>query len=239
MNTPPPHSNRRIKDMMPGERPQERLEKQGVKALSDKELLAMILRSGPRGVDVLSMSEELLKKATNLNNLLRLSAEEFQAIRGIGKVKSLQLIAVMEFARRILQQDPKDLVFNNSEAVAEYFETTVVGQDVECFWVLCLDRKNRLLKCIEITRGTATGCLAHPREVFKQAIQINACAIIAVHNHPSGDPAPSQADKRITKQLHEAAEIIGIQLLDHVIVGQRPNDPKGVGYYSFNEAGWV
>lgn len=233
-------TRRRIKDMLASERPQERLEKHGVEALSDRELLAMILRSGPPGVDVVSMSEDLLHQAGSLSQLLRWSSEDFQQIRGIGKVKALQLISVMQFAKRILAEGVEDsVIFDSSEIVARHFRTVVAGLDAESFWVLCLDRKNRLIKRIEVTKGTATNCLAHPREVFKQAIQLNASAIIAVHNHPSGDPAPSRADIQVTRQLREAAKVIGIDLLDHIIVGQRSRDPQGLGYYSFNEAGLI
>ncbi|MGB0335081.1 MAG: RadC family protein [Opitutales bacterium] len=233
-------NRRRIKDMLASERPQERLEKHGVEALSDRELLAMILRSGPPGVDVVSMSEDLLYQAGSLTQFLRWSAEDFQQIRGIGKVKALQLISVMQFAKRILADGVEDsVIFDSSEIVARHFRTVVAGLETESCWVLCLDRKNRLIKRIEVTRGTATNCLVHPREVFKQAIQLNASAIIAVHNHPSGDPAPSRADIQVTRQLREAAKVIGIDLLDHIIVGQRSRDPQGLGYYSFNEAGLI
>lgn len=233
-------SNRRIKDMLASERPQERLEKLGVEALSDRELLAMILRSGPPGVDVVSMSEELLHEAGSLTNLLRWSAEDFKEIRGIGKVKALQLISVMQFAKRILTEDDgREVVFNNSAMVARHFRNIVAGAEIERFWVLCLDRKNRLLKRIEVTKGTATNCLAHPREVYREAIKHSATAIIAVHNHPSGDPAPSRADIQVTRQLRESAKIVGIELTDHIIVGNKAHDPQGLGYYSFNEAGLI
>ncbi len=226
--------------MLASERPQERLEKLGVEALSDRELLAMILRSGPPGVDVVSMSEELLHQAGSLYHLLRWSAEDFQKIRGIGKVKSLQLISVMQFAKRILAEEgAHEVVFDSCEIVARHFRPLIVGEDVERFWVLCLDRKNRLLKRVEVTKGTATSCLAHPREVFREAIRLSAAAIIAVHNHPSGDPAPSRADIQVTRQLRESAKVIGIDLLDHIIVGHKQHDPQGLGYYSFNDAGLV
>ena len=233
-------SNRRIKDMLASERPQERLEKLGVEALSDRELLAMILRSGPPGVDVVSMSEELLHKAGSLTHLLRWSAKDFQQIRGIGKVKALQLISVMQFAKRILTEDMgNEVIFDSSAMVARHFRPLVAGEEIERFWVLCLDRKNRLIKREEVTKGTATNCLAHPREVFKEAIKQSASAIIAVHNPPSGDPAPSRADIQVTRQLRESAKVIGIDLHDHVIVGHKAHDPQGLGYYSFNEAGLI
>jgi DNA repair protein RadC len=233
-------TNRRIKDMVASERPQERLERLGVKALSDSELLAMILRSGPKGIDVVSMSSALLERAESLTNLLRWSAEDFQQIHGIGTVKSLQLIAVMDFAKRILsEEDTTETLFDTPEVVARHFRTLIAGLEVEKFWVLCLDRKNRLLRRIESTSGTATCSLVHPREVFREAIRLSAAAIIVVHNHPSGDPAPSRADIQVTRQLREAAKVIGIDLIDHIVLGQRSKDPQGLGLYSFNEAGLI
>ena len=233
-------SHRRIKDMLASERPQERLEKLGVAALSDRELLAMILRSGPPGVDVVSMSEDLLHKAGSVSHLLRWSAEDFQQVRGIGRVKALQLISIMQFAKRILAEEgSQEVIFDSCDHVARHFRPIVAGEEIERFWVLCLDRKNRLLKRIEVTKGTATNCLAHPREVFREAIRLSAAAVIAVHNHPSGDPAPSRADIQVTRQLRESAKIIGIDLVDHIIIGQASRDPQGLGYYSFSEAGLI
>ena len=232
--------NRRIKDRLASERPQERLEKHGGQALSDRELLAMILRSGPPGVDVLTMSSQLLAEAQSLSNLLRWSAEDFQRIRGIGKVKALQLIAVMHFAKRVLREDDTlPTIFDCPQRVVEHFQTRIAGEEVERFWTLCLDRKNRLIRRVEVTVGTATACLVHPREVFRAAIRLSACAVIVAHNHPSGDPAPSRADIKVTRQLRESAQVIGIDLLDHIVLGQKNKDPQGLGFYSFNEAGLI
>jgi len=160
-------------------------------------------------------------------------------IRGIGRVKSLQLLAVVQLAKRILEEENTSgqVSFHSPDQVARHFRPLVAGAEVEHFWVLCLDRKNRLLRRVEVTKGTATNCLVHSREVFREAIRLSATAIIAAHNHPSGDPAPSRADLQVTRQLREAAKIIGIELSDHVIVGERTRDPQGTGYYSFNDAG--
>ncbi len=229
---------RRIKDMVASERPQERLEQYGADALSDREILAMILRSGPRGTDVLTLSGHLIDQAGSLSNLLRWSVEDFKKVHGIGQVKALQLLAIMSFAKRILKEDNcNEILFDSPEIVMRYFRTIIAGLEIEKFWILCLNRKNRLLRCVESTSGTATNSLVHPREVFREAIRLSASAIIAVHNHPSGDPAPSRADIKITRQLREAASIVGIDLLDHIILGQKSKDPRGTGYYSFNEAG--
>ncbi len=227
-----------LNEMAPGERPQERLETFGTGALSDTELLAMLLRSGHAGMDVIKVSAVLLAEAGSLAALLSWKAEEFRRVKGIGRVKSLQLLTVMEVARRVVAQaaahDPEGL--STPVSVYRHFVPLTAGLDVEKLWVLCLNRKYRLLKRAEITSGTATSSLAHPREVFREAIRSNATAIVAVHNHPSGDPAPSTADFEFTRQMRAAAEVIGIQLLDHVIIGQPGADPRGLGFYSFRDA---
>ncbi|MEM7790789.1 MAG: DNA repair protein RadC [Verrucomicrobiota bacterium] len=234
------YTNQRIKDMIASERPQERLERKGPSALSDRELIAMILRSGPKGIDVVTMSGQLLEKAGSLNNLLKWSAEDFRQVHGIGRVKALQLIAIMEFAKRILHKgEGLERIFDTPEMVTEHFRTIIAGLEIEKFWVLCLDRKNRLIRRIEATSGTATSSLVHPREVFREAIRLSATAVIGVHNHPSGDPLPSKADIQITRKLREASKVIGIDLLDHIIVGDRNKDPQRLGYYSFSDAGLI
>ena len=228
----------RLKDLAVNDRPQERLEKLGPAALSDTELLAMLLRSGSRGHNVLAVAQQLLAEAGSLAALIEWSDADFRRLRGIGRVKALQLVAVMEVARRALAQGgPAAPVLNRPDLVAAHFAPLVAGLAVEKFWVLCLNRKNRLLKRVEITSGTATSSLAHPREVFREAIRHGATAVVCVHNHPSGDPAPSAADLQVTRQMRDAARAVDIELLDHVILGRAAADPRGTGYYSFREAG--
>lgn len=228
----------RLRDTAVGERPQERLEKFGASALSDTELLAMLLRSGTRGQDVLTLASRLVAEAGSLAGLIAWRAEDFQRLKGIGRVKSLQLVTVMELARRVLsQQAGESPLLNRAELVAAYFQPLIAGLAVEKFWGLCLNRKNRLVKCAEVTSGIATASLAHPREVFRTAIQESASAVVCVHNHPSGDPAPSAADLQVTRQLREASQAIDIALLDHVIVGRAAADPLGRGFFSFRESG--
>jgi len=200
----------------------------------------MLLRSGSQGMDVLAVAQRLIAEAGSLHGLLRWSVEDFTAMRGIGKVKALQLITVMEIARRVLNQSMgTDVAFDTAEKVYEYMLPQCAGLDVEKFWVLCLNRKNRLLRCVEVTSGTASSSLAHPREVFREAVRLSATAIIAAHNHPSGDPSPSQSDIRVTKQMREAGKLIDIPVLDHVIIGQRSCDAHGQGYYSFQAGGML
>ena len=235
-----PFSKIPLGQLAPSERPQERLEKYGVAALSDTELLAMLLRSGSQGLDVLNLSSRLLAEAGSLAGLLRWSQEDFRRLKGIGKVKALQLITVMEIARRTLSQvEESPLPFDSSKQAYRYFIPIASGLEVEKFWVVCLNRKNHLIRHTEVTSGTANGSLVHPREVFREAIRLGASSIIAVHNHPSGDPTPSKADIEITRLLKKAAAAVEITLLDHIIIGTPANDPEEQGYYSFSEAGFL
>lgn len=230
----------RLRDIAVTERPQERLEKFGAAALSDTELVAMLLRSGTRGQDVLTLASRLISEAGSLGALITWRASEFRQLRGIGRVKALQLVAVMEVARRVIgQQQGESPLLNRADLVAKHLEPLTCGLEVEKFFVLCLNRKNRLLKRVEITSGTATAALAHPREVFRVAIRESASAVICAHNHPSGDPSPSAPDVQVTRQLREAAKAVDIELLDHVIVGRPGADPQGRGYFSFREAGML
>jgi DNA repair protein RadC len=240
--TPPasglPYPGSRIQIMPAGERPQERLERFGAAALSDTELLAMLLRNGTRGQDVLAVSSRLISEAGSLAGLLAWHEADFRSLRGIGRVKALQLVAAMEVARRAISLPPNESpVLNRADLIAAYVETVASGLEVEKFWVLCLNRRNRLRKRVEVSSGTATAALAHPREVFRSAIREASSAVVCVHNHPSGDPSPSAADIQLTRQLREAASAVDIPLLDHVIIGRRGADPLGRGYYSFREAG--
>lgn len=229
----------RLRGMAVAERPQERLQRLGPAALADAELMAMLLRSGTRGHDVMSLSTRLIAEAGSLARLVTWRESDFKRLKGIGKIKALQLIAVMELARRVIAQSSRAdaPILGRAELVAEYLQPQIVGLEVEKFWVLCLNRKNRLLRCIEITSGTATNSLVHPREVFRDAIREAASAVICAHNHPSGDPSPSAADIQVTRQLREAAKTVCIDLLDHVVLGNKTADPAGAGFYSFRAAG--
>ncbi len=232
-----PVSNR-LRETVAHDRPQERLQRLGAAALSDTELLAMLLRSGTRGQDVLTLATRLIGEAGSLAGLIAWKENDFRRLKGIGRVKSLQLLTVMEIARRIVgQQAGESPLLNRADLVAAHLQPIAQGLEVEKFWALCLNRKNRLLRRVEITSGTATAALAHPREVFRAVIRESATAVICAHNHPSGDPAPSAADIQLTRILRDAARAVEIDLLDHVIIGRAGADPTGRGYYSFREAG--
>ena len=230
----------RLRETAVGERPHERLARLGAGALSDTELLALVLRSGTRGQDVLTLSARLMTEAGSLAGLLAWRQEDFRELKGIGAVKALQLLAVLELARRMMGQ-PADEgpLLARPELVYAYLQPLAAGLEVEKFWVLCLNRKNRLLKRVEISSGTATAALAHPREVFRAAVRESAAAIVCAHNHPSGDPAPSSADLQVTRLLREAARAVDITLVDHIVVGRIHADPAGRGFFSFREAGML
>ena len=210
-----------IKDLPPDERPQERLEKLGAKALNDRELLAMLIRSGTAKLDVLAIADELIRSAGSLAGLLRWDASDFQRIQGIGKIKALQLSTQVEIAKRMMRGErSSEIILDEPVKVWEYLYPEVRSDSVEKVWVLCLDRKNKLIRAEPVTSGTATGSLVHPREVFRPAIRCGATAIILAHNHPSGDPSPSSADLRVTKKIKEAAQSVDLEMHDHVILGE-------------------
>ncbi len=229
----------KLRDLAVSERPQERLLEFGASALSDTELLALLLRTGRPGMDVLTLAGHLISQAGSLACLLSWKETDFQRQKGIGRVKAVQLVTVMEIARRVLAGDGTAPQLHRADLVYAYMRPISIGLSVEKFWILCLNRKNRLLKRVEVSSGTATATLVHPREVYREAIREGATAIVCVHNHPSGDPEPSSADLNITRQLREAAKAVDIQLIDHVILGQPSQDPVHSGYFSFRAAGLI
>jgi len=222
-----------------GERPQERMEAFGVTALSDTELVATLLQgNGVRAERAVLLASRLIAEAGSISGLASWTPQDFQRHDGIGRSKGLQLAALAEIARRMIRLDDRTQpLMNRADLVLEYFRPIVTGLEVEKFWVLCLNRKNRLLKRVEVTSGTATSALAHPREVFRAAVRESASAILCVHNHPSGDPAPSAPDMNVTRILRDASKAVDIELIDHVIIGRPASDPLGAGYFSFRAAG--
>lgn len=227
--------------MAVGEQPQQRLEHFGTSAVSDTELLAMVLQgNGTRADKAITIASRLIAEAGSIQGLLGWKASDYRRLKGIGQFKGLQLAAVAEISRRMMSADIKAApLLSRSELVAQYLQPLASGLDVEKFWVLCLNRKSRLLKRVEVTSGTATAALAHPREVFRAAIRESASSIVCAHNHPSGDPAPSAPDMHVTRQLREAAKTVDIELLDHVIIGRVAADPTSKGFYSFRDAGII
>lgn len=231
-------TSNRLRSLAEGERPQERALAHGVGTLADAELLALLLRSGTRGHDVMSLASRLLAEAGSLHALTRWREADFRRLKGIGRVKSLQLCTVMEVARRVLgaeRQLPPEL--NNPDDIYAYLRPRALGLEVEKCWVVSLNTRNRVLRCTELTSGTSRQTLVRPAEVLREAVREGASALVLAHNHPSGDPQPSSADVAVTRQLRGASELIDLRLLDHLILGDPAVDPLGVGYYSFRRGG--
>lgn len=178
---------------------------------------------------------ELFRRAGSIRNLLRWDLDQMKTVPGITSKKAATIQAAINLHSRKDVFD--DEIFDDPAKVHRHFSERQRSLTVEKFWVLCLDRKNRLIKEVEVSSGTATSCAVHAREVFRNAIFHSASAVIAVHNHPSSNSAPSRADIAVTKKLKQAGDILDISLLDHVIVGNENGDPTGAGYYSFQESG--
>jgi len=221
-------------------RPREEMERLGVEHVSDDVLLAIILRSGVPGRNVVSLAWSLLKEYGSLTGLAGASVDELQQKKGMGKVKAQVLMAALELAKRLGDEaTPEQHRIKTPDDAAALLRGKAKTLDSEVFWVLRLDAKNCLKgRPLDITRGLLDGSLVHPREVFREAIRSAAAAVVVAHNHPSGDPSPSAEDVRVTKQLVEAGRIIGIMVLDHVIIGRA----RGGGlkdFFSMREEGIV
>ena len=212
----------KIKSLPPESRPDEKLESYGAASLSDAELLAIIIRTGFRGYNSVRLAEDILKcgKGKGLIGLCQIGIEELTKVRGVGKVKAIQLNAVAELTRRISKRTAKEsLVMDSPETVARYFMEDLRHRDKECFMMLSLDSKGALISESLISIGTVNASLASPREVFVEAVNNRAVSIILVHNHPSGNPKPSKNDLVVTRQMKDAGELLGIKLIDHIIIG--------------------
>ena len=202
------------------ERPRERLLKYGAGNLSDAQLLAIILRTGSGEKGVLALSISVLDTFKSLRSIDAASGAELSSIKGIGAAKTAQIKAAFELGKRLMGEssDGKP-VFSTSQAIHAYFSPRFKNYKKELFIAVLLDAKNRLLHECKISEGTLTGSLIHPREAFREAIKESAASVVFVHNHPSGDPAPSRDDIAVTARLKSAGEIIGIQVIDHMIIG--------------------
>jgi DNA repair protein RadC len=209
-----------VHDLPVGERPRERLFKLGSEALSAQEILALILGRGIKGESVMMTSQKLLSRFGSLKGVANASIEELTQTRGIGPAKAAQIKAALELSKRLeanVDEKPKP-VLKSPEDVAALMRSKLKGKKKEHFWVLCLDTRNRLIGDKQVSIGSLDTSIVHPREVFKEAVSSSAASVIFVHNHPSGDPEPSKEDIELTKRLVKAGEIIGIDVLDHIIV---------------------
>jgi len=236
MATPGPYEQdppRRLtlKELPPSERPRERLLAKGPDALTDAELLAIIIRDGTRSESALDLGRRLLKMFGSLRDMRSKSVAELCTVKGIGMARAAQVLAALTLAHRIGENTlTKGQPFTGSQAVFSHFYPKLRYQKQECFLCVLLDTKNRVLREVKVSTGGLNAASVQPRDLMRAAVADAANAMILVHNHPSGDPRPSTDDIHVTARIKEACDLMGIRLLDHVIIAEE-------GYVSLADTG--
>jgi DNA repair protein RadC len=228
----------RLKDQPISERPRERLAALGADALSHAELIAILLRTGLKGANAVEIGRQLLQRFGTLQSLAQASIADLQKVKGIGRDKAVTLVAAFALARKMAGElQYESPVLDNPENVVRLLRERNLVKNVETLQVLLLNTRHRLIRVVEeITDGTLDTLLVHPREVFRSAIAANAAAVVLAHNHPSGDPTPSEADIKVTRDLIRAGQLLKIEVLDHVIIG-RATTERQKDYVSLRELG--
>ena len=228
----------RIKDMPDHERPRERLVENGPDALRDGELIAILLRTGMKGLSALDLGDQLIRKFGTLENLARASLDDLRQIKGLGRDKAIALQAAFTLARRMAKQLQREApLLDTPDRIADLLREDNRLAGVETFQVVLLNTRRRLLRVEKISDGTLDTLLVHPREVFRVAITAGAAGIILVHTHPSGDPTPSEADIKVTRDLIRAGQLLKIEVLDHVILGRKSQE-RSKDWASLRELGY-
>ena len=226
----------RILEMPASDRPREKADKHGIGALTDAELLAIFIRTGRPGRNALAIAGELLDRSGGLVALARDDARVIRKrVSGIGKAKSIELAAAFEIGKRLARSREDRPVLDSPDKIYDVFGQEFLTFRRESLRVVLLDTKLRLMLVEEVSSGSINECVAHPREIFRPAIVHSAYAVVVIHNHPSGDPQPSAADRRLTASLREAAALLQINLIDHMIMGSP--DGGRLAYFSFRDAG--
>jgi DNA repair protein RadC len=231
-------ANLLIREMPEHERPRERLVEKGAEALRNAELIAILLRTGMKGVSAIQIAEQLLHKFGTLDSLARASLKELGQVKGIGRDKAIALKSAFTLAQRMAKEMSGEApMLDTPERIADLLREENRMFEVETFQSVLLNTRRRLIRIDRLSQGTLDTILVHPREVFRGAIAANAAAIVIVHNHPSGDPTPSEADIKATRDLIRAGQLLKIDVLDHIILGrataERPKD-----YASLRELGY-
>lgn len=221
-----------LKELPVEDLPRERLIRLGAQNLSNEELLAILLRTGTKNISVKSLALQLLSKVESITELKDLSFQNISSIKGMGIAKSTNILAALELGRRVYEEriPVKAMPIKNSLEAYRHFGKEIENSTQENFLVIYMDNQHRYISSKIIFKGTINQSIVHPREVFKEALRENSNSIIVMHNHPSGVLTPSKADDKVTMQLVEAGNMIGVQLIDHLIVGRG-------NYYSYIEEG--
>ncbi|PIJ49649.1 hypothetical protein BL250_11590 [Erwinia sp. OLTSP20] len=213
--------------------PREKMRKYGVEMLSDAELLALFLRTGTRTQHVLEVAENLLKTFGSLRSILQADRQALNQISGIGEAKFAQLHAIAELADRFYDsQSLRDESLTSPHSTQRFLQRRLMRQQREIFMTIFLDNQHQVLTAEEMFAGTFNSVEVHPREIIRRALKLNAAALIVAHNHPSGVPEPSRADRQLTAQLKQACAFFSIRLLDHIVIGHGAS-------VSFAERGWL
>lgn len=226
-----------MKDIPQEERPYERCIREGPEQLSDAELLSIIIRTGSREDSSLDLASKILAlnyPKEGILGLLHLSLPELMTVKGIGSVKGIQLLCVGELSKRIWKRKARErsVSFHEPREIADFYQEDMRHQKQEQFYIMLFNTKQILIRDILLSQGTVNASLATPREIYIEALRYQAVSLILVHNHPSGDPHPSEDDIRLTKRVEEAGKLVGIRLLDHIIIGD-------ASYVSFRERGLI
>jgi len=210
-----------VRDLPQSERPRERLQRLGAENLSAQELVAVVLGRGIKNESVLVTAQRLLDRFKTMRGIAEATTEELCEVRGIGLAKACQIQAAFELANRrsIKSEDNPKTAISSPEDVYNELQTKARGKKKEYFWAVLLNTRNTIIKSVEISIGSLDSSIVHPRELFKEAIAASASSIIVAHNHPSGNPQASQEDIKLTKRLKESGELIGIEIVDHIILG--------------------
>ena len=217
-----------IQDMTLEERPREKMILNGAGSLTDAELLAILIRTGTKQFNAIQLGKAIIEKADNIRYLQNITIEELESINGIGKTKAVQIKAALELGNRIASYKPAKYKIKNPWDIYKYYMESLRYQYKEIFKIVLLNTKNEIITDVDISMGTLNSSLVHPREVFREAIRRSSNKIILLHNHPSGNAEPSKEDKSVTNRLKECGELIGIEVIDHIIIGD------GI-YFSFKE----
>ena len=219
-----------MKNLLPEDRPREKLRRHGVAALGDNELLALIIGHGSRGGDALAVANALLVAHGGLHGLTRCTPDDCRRTTGIGAARAAQIVAAVELGRRTLARPGSArLQIRNAHDAAVYLMPRYAGREIEQFGIVLLDTKHRVLRTAVLSSGTLNSTIVEPREVYRAATTGGAAAIVVFHNHPSGDPTPSPEDVELTRRLAAAGVLLGIDLVDHLILGEGQ-------YWSFKES---
>lgn len=209
-----------VREMPEDDRPRERIARHGAEALRDAELIGVLFRTGTRDAGAVALAERLLKQFGDLRRLSQASLEELQQVKGIGQVKAIELKAALELGRRLaVYARPKQVKFHNARDIADLLMLKFRQYETEHFKSVLLNIKNEVMKVVEVSHGSIDGTLALPGDVFRQAVREGAAGVVVAHNHPSGDPEPSRNDIDLTRRLADAARLMNIKLIDHVIFG--------------------